>query len=212
MPRTLILTSALCCPLSLWGLSEPYFEPLGPATLCVCGFLCSYSFPQGRDGGFCTGRSWNKPKPNWFSHLFPLIGDTPFHQRKRDEVQHRRGCCVCGLGDPEEKCGTLGHGDFWGGVRRALCSKERETHILWNLSRVQDLASGKKMQNRDFSTPLGDSHYHKTKPWNGFWDQLSQGPPVIACLQQELKIMYSLSFNGTLTEDCYIFNILHVQL
>lgn len=33
MSMTLILTSALCCPLSLWGLSESYFEPLGPAAV-----------------------------------------------------------------------------------------------------------------------------------------------------------------------------------
>ena len=30
---TLILTSALCCPLSLRGLSKPYFESLGPAAV-----------------------------------------------------------------------------------------------------------------------------------------------------------------------------------
>jgi len=33
MSVTLILTSSLCCSLSLQGLSKPYFEPPGPAAV-----------------------------------------------------------------------------------------------------------------------------------------------------------------------------------
>lgn len=48
---------------------------------------------------------------------------------------------------------------FWGMEisigERASCSDWREAHILWNLSGVEDLAPGKKMQNKGPQHPSG---------------------------------------------------------
>lgn len=207
MSMTLILTSVLP------------FEPTGPERALlwatwtyshVSDSLCSYSFPQRRDGGFCTAPllyCWDKQKTSWVLHLFDWWHTTLSDQKGSGG---REGVVYVDLK-------TQGRKETFGSMEISIgeiasCSKWGEAHILGNLAPVGDHAPGKKMQIRDLITQLGDSLYHKTKSWHDFWDQLSQAPPVITCLQQQLTMTFCLFFNGTLTWDSWIFNILHVQL
>lgn len=207
---TIISTSALCCPLSL---SKPYFEPrpcscvsaspsFAPTPFHKGGMvasaqlLCSSTGTSRKQAGFCISSLWlvthhlvREKGMRWETGDGVVYVDLKTQGRKKT---------------------------FWGMEisigERASCSKWREAHILWNLAGVEDLPPGKKMQNRDLSTQLGDSLYHKMKSWGDFWDQLNQAPPVITCLQQQLRMIFCLFFNRTLTEDSWIFNILLVQL
>lgn len=102
--------------------------------------LCSSAGTSRKQVGFCI----------------PSLRLVTHHFVRSKGIRWRRGCCVCGPEDPGKKRNM----EFSIG-EMASCSKWGEAHILGNLAGVEDRAPGKKMQNTDLITQLGDSLYHK---------------------------------------------------